>query len=300
MAPASPAIRVEPVAGTIGAELHGVDLSRPIDSAVFERIHAALLEHLVIMLPGQKPLAPRHLRAFAQRFGVLDTDPFVFPFKIPPVDGYPEIYSNIKEADDTGLNIGGYWHADVTYRAKPHKASVLYAREVPACGGDTLFANQYLAYETLPEALQRRLETMQAVHSSAMPHGQSAARFASVDREHAPTEDDRSFAASGQYVDEVEVVENVHPVVRRHPVTGRKLLYVNRGFTSHFVDMTPAESLPLLEDLWAHASRLELTCRFRWAPHAVLVWDNCATQHYALNDYYGQRRHMMRISIHED
>ncbi len=294
------AIEVKPVAGTIGAELLGIDLGRPMRDVDFDRIHAALLEHLVIMLPGQGPLSPQQLRAFAERFGALDTDPFVFPFKIPSIEGFPEIYSNIKEADNTGINIGGYWHADVTYRRKPHKASVLYAMDVPAYGGDTMFANQYLAYETLPGDLKQRVETLQAVHSSAMPHGQSAARFASVDRDHAPAGEERNFETSNAYVDDVEVIENVHPVVRRHPLTGRKLLYVNRGFTSHFVGMTPAESLPLLEALWAHASRLELTCRFRWTPHAVVVWDNCATQHYALNDYYGHRRHMLRISVHED
>ncbi len=300
MAPANKTIQVKPVAGSIGAELFGVDLTRPMSAEDFDQVQAALLEHLVIMLPGQQPLTPDQLRNFAERFGALDTDPFVFPFRIPPIDGFPEIYSNIKEADNTGINIGGYWHADVTYRRKPHKASVLYAREVPPYGGDTMFANQYLAYETLPAEMKQRVENLQAVHSSAMPHGQSAARFASVDRKHAPTREERNFETSDEYVDDVEVIENIHPVVRRHPVTDRKLLYVNRGFTSHFVGMTPTESLPLLEQLWTHASRLELTCRFRWAPHAVVVWDNCATQHYALNDYYGHRRHMLRISIHED
>ncbi len=296
----APAIEVKPVAGTIGAEVVGVDLTRSLDGELFDEIRQALLDHLVIMLPGQKPLSPRQLRAFAEGFGTLDTDPFVYPFRIPPIEGFPEIYSNIKEADNTGINIGGYWHADVTYRRKPHKASVLYAKEVPACGGDTMFANQYLAYETLPGDLKQRVENLQAVHSSAMPHGQSAARFASVDRHHAPAGEDRNFETSNAYVDDVEVIENIHPVVRRHPLTGRKLLYVNRGFTSHFVGMTVDESLPLLEALWAHACRLELTCRFRWTAHAVVVWDNCATQHYALNDYYGHRRHMLRISVHED
>ena len=300
MATATNRIEIKPVAGTIGAEVLGVDLTRPIETALFDQTHAALLEHLVILLPQQKSLSPHHLRAFAEHFGDLDTDPFVYPFKIPPIEGFPEIYSNIKEADNTGINIGGYWHADVTYRRKPHKASVLYAKEVPDYGGDTMFANQYLAYETLPGELRERLDNMQAVHSSAMPHGQATARFASVDREHAPASEARRFENSDQYISAIEIIENTHPVVRKHPVTGRKLLYVNRGFTSHFVGMTPAESLPLLEDLWAHASRPELTCRFRWTPHAVVVWDNCATQHYALNDYYGQRRHMQRISIHED
>ena len=294
------AIHVRPIAGSIGAEIHGVDLAGEISALQFEEILRAFVEHLVIFFPDQQPLRPDQLRAFAKRFGVLDRDPFVFPFKIPSIEGFPEVYTNIKEADNGGVNIGGYWHADVTYRAKPHKASVLYAVEVPECGGDTQFSNQYLAYETLSDTLKAELETMHAVHSSAMPHGQTAPRFASVSRDHAPSDQDSRFEQSGLDVVDVDVIENIHPVVRKHPVTGRKLLYVNRGFTSHFVGRTIEDSLPLLEELWTHACRAEFTCRYRWTPSSVAVWDNCATQHYAINDYYGKRRHMQRISIHED
>lgn len=293
-------IEIRPIAGSIGAEIHGVDLTREIDQSQFDLIHDAFLDHLVVFLPQDKALTPGHLTEFARHFGSLDEDPFVYPFKIPAIEGYPEIYSNIKEAENTGVNIGGYWHADVTYRKKPHKASVIYAKDVPEFGGDTMFANQYLAYETLPENMKAKLLGMEAVHSSAMPHGQTAARFASVDRNHAPSEEATRFEATGLEIPDVEVVENTHPVIRTHPQTGRKLLYVNRGFTSHFVGMSQAESLPLLEDLWAHATRAELTCRYRWTMNAVAVWDNCAAQHYAINDYYGCRRHMQRVSIHED
>jgi taurine dioxygenase len=295
-----PGIEIRPIAGCIGAEVLGVDLTAEISQEQFELIHQAFLEYLVIFLPQDKVLTPAHLTAFARHFGELDDDPFVFPFKIPAIEGYPEIYSNIKTAENTGINIGGYWHADVTYRKKPHRASVIYAREVPEYGGDTMFANQYLAYDTLPDEIKQEIRAMEAVHSSAMPHGQSAARFASVDRNHAPAKQDSQFEKSGLEIAVVEVIENTHPVVRRHPQTGRKLLYVNRGFTSHFVGMSPQESLPLLEALWAHASRAELTCRYRWTQNAVAVWDNCATHHYAINDYYGQHRHMQRVSIHED
>ena len=292
--------QVNPISGTIGAEIIGVDLTKPLGESRFEEIYRAFLEHLVIFIPGQKPLSIDHLKRFAEYFGELDYDPFVFPFKIPVIKEHPEVYENIKEASNEGINIGGYWHADVTYREKPHMASVIYARDVPAYGGDTMFANQYLAYETLPESLKGKLLTMEAVHSSAMPHGQSAARFASIGRNHAPREDAREFETTGQEIARVDPVETTHPVIRTHPKTGRRLLYLNRGFTSHFVGMSPEESLPLLEELWAHASRAEFTCRYRWTPHAVGVWDNCATQHYAINDYFGERRHMQRISIHED
>ena len=290
---------VKPIAGTIGAEIYGVDLTQPLNKDLFNAINEIFLEYLVIFFPEQKPLSKDQLKIFAKNFGELDTDPFVYPFKIPFSDGYPEVYENIKKADNKGINIGGYWHTDVTYRSKPHAASVNYAKDVPEYGGDTMFANQYLAYDTLPSSLKDKIETMEAVHSSAMPHGQTAARFASIDRSHAPTEDDRLYEKTGQEVADVEVIENIHPVVRVHPQTGRKLLYLNRGFTSHFVGMTPKESLPLLEQLWTHASRAEFTCRYRWSQHTVGVWDNCATQHYAINDYYGKRRHMQRISIHE-
>ena len=291
---------IKPIAGSIGAEILGVDLTQALAPKEFEEIYRAFLEYLVIFIPKQTALTPGNLRALAKHFGEVDAEPFVFPYKVPSIEGYPEIYNNIKDADNKGVNIGGYWHADVTYRQKPHKASVLYAKEVPEIGGDTMFANQYLAFETLPAELQEKLQNMEAVHSSAMPHGQENARFASVARNHAPSKEDRTFDVSGDVVEAVEVIENTHPVVRVHPITGRKVLYVNRGFTSHFVGMTQKESLPLLEELWAHASRAEFTCRYRWTPNTVAVWDNCATHHYAINDYFGQRRHMQRIAIHED
>ncbi len=293
-------IKVKPIAGAIGAEIYGVDLTQPLSNGLFGAIYDAFLKHLVIFLPQQKALSMDHLKAFAENFGALDSEPFVFPFKIPFTDGYPEVYENIKEASNEGINIGGYWHADVTYRKKPHMASVNYAKDVPEYGGDTMFANQYLAFETLPQSMKQKLLSMEAVHSSAMPHGQTAARFASIGRNHAPSDDDRAFEKSGQEIAQVDAVENIHPVIRTHPKTGRRLLYLNRGFTSHFVGMTPNESLSLLEELWAHASRAEFTCRYRWTQHAIGVWDNCATQHYAINDYFGERRHMQRVSIHED
>ncbi|MEM7292928.1 MAG: TauD/TfdA family dioxygenase, partial [Pseudomonadota bacterium] len=247
----------------------------------------------------QGTLSAAQLGAFAQCFGPLDKAPFVYPFTLPTVDGHPEIFNNIKEASDGGINIGGFWHADVTYREKPHMASIFYALDVPDFGGDTMFANQYLAYETLPTELQKKLEGMSAVHSSEMPHGKASARFGSVARDRAPNSKDREYLQSKREVADVEAEEHIHPVVRKHPITGRKLLYVNRGFTSHFVGMSVEESLPLLEELWTHSGRAEFTCRYRWKPHTVCVADNCATQHYAINDYYGQRRHMWRVSVHE-
>lgn len=293
-------LEIRPLAGSIGAEIFGVDLSRPMSDDAFEAIHSAFLEYLVIFLPGQKPLGPDQLRAFAGHFGEIDTAPFVHPFKTPSLEGYPEIFNLIKEATNRSINFGGFWHADVTYREKPHLAAVLYAKETPTFGGDTMFANQYLAYETLTDGMKKMLSSMRTIHSSAMPHGKENARFGSVAKDHAPTEQDMNFEATGLETTKVDVVETAHPVVRTHPETGRKFLYINRAFTSRFEGMTIEESLPLLENLWAHCARPEFTCRYRWSPNTVGVWDNRATQHYAINDYYGQRRHMQRIAIHEN
>ena len=292
---------VRPIAGSIGAEIHGLDLSSPLSAEVFDQIHAAFLDHLVLFFPHQSPLTPANLSAFASRFGEVDKAPFVYPFKVPSEPGFPEVYNNIKEAGSRTTNIGGFWHADVTYRVRPHLCSVLYAKDVPTFGGDTMFANQYLAYETLPDDVKERVSKMKAVHSSTMIHGQSAPRIASVSRDHIPNAGDESIETHKDHVikGEPNVVENLHPVVRVHPDTGRKLLYVNRGFTSRFDSMSVDDSLPLLEYLWHHATRAEFTCRYRWRPHDVTVWDNRAVHHYAINDYFGHARHMQRIAVHE-
>ena len=297
--PARRRIRVNPIAGAIGAEIEGLDLSTPPGDEVFAVVHRALLDYLVIFLTGLAPLEPSQLTAFAALFGDIDREPFVHPFRTPPVEGHPEVFSIIKEASHRSFNIGGFWHTDVTYRERPHLCSVIYARETPAFGGDTMFANQYLAWETLNDAMKKRLDGMRAIHSSAMPHGGQGPRFAAVARHHAPDEADHLMEAGDLEVTTVEVVETSHPVVRRHPETGRKALYVNRGFTSRFEGMTESESLPLLEDLWNHAVRPEFTCRYRWSNHVVGIWDNRVVQHYAVNDYFGQRRHMQRVSVHE-
>jgi taurine dioxygenase len=290
---------IRPIAGAIGAEIYGVDLSKPMSDDLFRAVYNAFLEYLVIFFPEQNPLEPDHLKAFAGRFGEIDVAPFAHPFKMPSLDGYPEIFNLIKEALNASINIGGFWHADVTYRERPHLAAVLYAKETPSFGGDTMFSNQYLAYETLPDEMKKRLLKMRAIHASDMPHGQEDARFGAVTKDHAPSDEDRNFNKADMDTAKVDVIENAHPVVRTHPETGRKFLYVNRAFTSRFEGMTIEESLPLLEKLWTHSAQLEFTCRFRWSPNAVAVWDNRATQHYAINDYYGQRRHMQRIAIHE-
>ena len=293
-------IEVVPIAGALGAELYGVDLSQPPDEVPFAAIHQAFLDHLVIFLPGQR-ITPEVHRDFAALFGEIDNAPFAGPFRPPPVEGHPEIYNMIKEADDRTINVGGLWHADVTHRERPHLGAVIHAIETPTVGGDTLYANQDLAYEALSEGMREMLDGLSAVHSSAMPYGRGAARSGAVARDHAPREADSPlWPDADNYTEGGAVVETTHPVVRTHPETGRKSLFVNRGFTSRFADMTEQESAGLLEFLWDHTIRPEFTARYRWQSGTLGVWDNRCTLHYALNDYYGQRRHMHRISINGD
>jgi taurine dioxygenase len=296
---AQPTMDVRPIAGTIGAEIHGIDLSKAMSEDEFAAVHQVFLEYLVIFLPDQAAIDPDRLKDFAGRFGDIDMAPFAHPLKMPLIEGHPEILNLVTEATNRAVNNGGFWHSDVTYRERPNLGSVIYAKETPPFGGDTMFANQYLAYETLTDGMKEMLAPMRAIHSSAMPHGQENARFGAVAKDHAPSEADRTFAATGREHTKVEIVETAHPVVRSHPDTGRKSLYVNRAFTSHFEGMTIEESLPLLEILWAHGARPEFTCRYRWSPDTIGVWDNRATLHYAINDYHGHRRYMQRISIHE-
>ena len=293
-------IEVHPISCALGAEVRGVDLSQPLDDSTFAVVHRAFLDHLVIFLPGQR-LTPAQHTAFAARFGEVDRAPFVFPFKPPAVSGHPEILNVVKEANDTAVNFGGLWHADVTHRERPHLGSMIYALEAPAHGGDTMFANQYLAHDTLSPGMRRMLAGLRTVHNNAMSYGGESARFGAVSRTQVPHPEDRSYEASVHEIAErPPLEENEHPVVRTHPDTGRKCLFVNLGFTTRFVDMTEEESRSLLEFLWNHAVRPEFTCRYRWANGTLGIWDNRCTQHYALNDYYGQRRHMHRIAIHGD
>ena len=296
--PSAGDVRIEPLSGALGAELRGIDIATPLDESCFAAIRRALLDYLVIFFPDQD-LRPDQQRDFAARFGEVDEEPFVYPLRMPALEGHPEVYQIVKEPRDRSLNLGGFWHADVTYRERPNLGSVVYIKEAPTHGGDTLFSNQYLAYETLSEGMKEMLEDLRAVHTSTMPYGGETARFPALARKHAPRPEDRTFNASTHARATTDVIEHEHPVVRRHPESGRPSLYVNRAFTSHFSGMSREESRPLLEFLWRHGERPEFTCRYRWRRNCLGIWDNRCVLHFALNDYYGQRRVMHRISIHE-
>jgi len=264
------------VGGTIGAEIRGVDLAHDLPEQTVAAIRQALLDHLVVFFRGQD-LTPARYRDFAARIGT----PIDYPF-VPGIEGFPEITPVLKRPDQT-INFGGVWHSDTTYLAEPPMATLLLARELPARGGDTEFANQYLAYETLSDGMKSVLSGLRGVARSDKA-------------EASRTREDRTKKSGIA----AEVLTAEHPVVRTHPETGRRALYVNIAHTAHFAGMTEEESLPLLRFLWAHQTRPEFTCRFTWSPGALALWDNRCAQHNAINDYQGQTRLMHRITLAGD
>jgi taurine dioxygenase len=264
--------------GALGAEIEGVDLSTEFGDALVAELRRALLDHLVIFFRNQD-LTPAQFLAFARRFGTVAEYPFV-----TGLPDYPEVIE-VKKLEHERVNFGGIWHSDTTYLEEPPMGSMLLARQVPLTGGDTLFANMYLAYETLSSGMRQLLERLSAVSSSAK---------ADVSR----TREDRVATSPKQAAQ--KAYEAKHPVVRTHPETGRKALYINKAHTVRFADMTEEESAPLLGFLFDHQVRPEFTCRFRWERGSIAFWDNRATQHNPINDYHGQRRTMHRITIAGD
>ena len=271
-------ISVQPVTGALGAEISGVDLAKDLSDDTVAAIRRAWLQHLVIFFRDQD-LSPAEFLAFARRFG----EPVEYPF-VKGLDEFPEIIPVLK-LEHERVNFGGIWHSDTAYLDVPPMASMLVAREVPVAGGDTLFANMYLAYEWLSAGMKRVLDGLVAVNSSSN---------ADVSR----TREDR-MKDSGRTEAREEYVAT-HPVVRVHPETGRRALYVNVAHTVRFEGMTHEESAPLLEYLYRHQVRPEFTCRFRWRPGSLAFWDNRCAQHNAINDYQGHRRLLHRITLGGD
>jgi alpha-ketoglutarate-dependent taurine dioxygenase len=273
-----PQLQITRTAGALGAEISGVDLAAELDDGTVRAIRQALLDHLVIFFRGQE-LPPDRFLAFAKRFGT----PSEYPL-IKGIDGYPDIIKVAKLEHET-VNFGGIWHSDTSYLERPSMATLLVAREVPPFGGDTLFANMYLAYESLSEGLRRVLDGLNAVNSSAKA---DTTRTREDRIKSDPTPQSRS-----EFLSE-------HPVVRTHPETGRKALYVNIAHTVRFAGMTEEESAPLLQYLFRHQTRPEFTCRFSWRVGSLAFWDNRAAQHNPVNDYHGFRRVMHRITLAGD
>jgi taurine dioxygenase len=271
-------MKIEPLAGALGAEIRGVDLTRLTDGG-WEQVQQAFLRYSVLVIRDQR-LEPVDLMEVGARFG----EPCPYPF-VSGIDGFPFIFEVVKEESET-VNFGGNWHSDTTYLQKPPLGTLLYAVETPSHGGDTLFASTARAYEALSDGMKSLLQGLVGVNSAGLKHSGgrhqlhktiSSMKLHDID-------------AGSQY-------EAEHPVVRTHPETGRKALYVSRSHTIRFRDMSEEESRPLVDFLQAHQIRPEFTCRVRWSPGTLTVWDNRCTQHNAINDYQGQRRRMRRLTV---
>ncbi|MDP6436693.1 MAG: TauD/TfdA family dioxygenase [Gammaproteobacteria bacterium] len=271
-------IEVRPVSGNLGAEIHGVDLREPLSDSVFEEVHQALLEYLVIFFRDQD-ITPDQQKDFGRRFGELHIHPY-----IPNLEGHPEIIAlRSKETGPAEMSYqSNQWHTDLTYIQEPPMAAILFGEHVPPAGGDTMFLNLYKSYEMLSPKMQAFVEDLTAVHdiTASMP-----ADF--MEQPSAP----KQLENLHKKTPPVE-----HPIVCTHPETGRKYLYVNRNFTSYIKDLSRTESDTLLEFLYVHLAQPEFVCRFNWETHSVAFWDNRCTQHFAVNDYYSLRV-MHRVTV---
>ncbi len=265
-------IQIEKLTPHIGGEIHGVDLSQPLDERTFKEIHDALIEHQVIFFRDQI-LTPEQHKAFGRLFGELH----VHPAAPSLLEGHPEIL--VIHADETSKHVAGEeWHSDVSCDPEPPLGSILYMHELPPVGGDTLFASMYAAYDALSDLMKRLLEGFTALHQGEHVY---RGRYGVNDE--------------GKTFPKAE-----HPVIRTHPVSGRKALFVNRGFTTRIVQLKRPESDALLQFLYRHVETPEFHCRFRWHRHSIAFWDNRCVQHHAMWDYYPQRRHGHRVTIKGD
>jgi taurine dioxygenase len=260
--------------GGCGAEVLGVDL-KAMSGADLRTVRQAFADHGVIFFRDQSLREDDHI-ALAERFGAIDVNKF-----FPHIEGYPMIAAVRKEREQK-TNIGGGWHTDHSYDQVPAMGSILVARALPPAGGDTMFANMYAAYDALDDETKAQIADLKAVHSNAHVFG-SKAYYDNPER--------------SEFANDAAVSKAVHPVVITHPLSGRKSLYVNPGFTTRFDGMSPEESRPLLHKLFAHAMQPEFGCRFVWRPGSIAFWDNRATWHFALNDYHGEERLMHRVTI---
>lgn len=263
------------IAGALGARLTGLDLTQPISADLAAQLRAAWLEHGVIFLPNQ-PLSPAQFLAFARAFG----EPVEYPF-VKGIEGFPEIIE-IKKLEHERVNFGGVWHSDTTYLEVPPMGTMLLSKQIPPYGGDTMFASQVAAYEALSPTMKRLLEGLKGISNSAK---------ADVSK----TREDR-LRTDGKDEAPKDYVAH-HPVVRTHPETGAKALYVNIAHTVGIEGLTEAESAPLLQFLFEHQVKPEFTCRWTWSPDCIAFWDNRCVMHNPVNDYHGFRRVMHRITL---
>ncbi len=271
---------IRPITGALGADVYGADLGKAPDDELLNAVKQLLAEYLVVVFRDQK-LNIEQFEQFARRLGSYGETPF-----ITPLQGHPNVVSVVREADEAGELFGGAWHSDWSFQSRPPSYTLLYAKEVPACGGDTVFTNQYLAFEMLSPGMQGLLTGLKAVHSAAPSYGPQGT-FGQPDP-------NRSMAIRGG---EEAMQTRLHPLVRTHPDTNRKLLFINEVYTVGIENMTAAESKAILDPLLRHCKQIFFTCRVRWTPGAVTIWDNRCTQHHAIDDHAGRRREMYRITI---
>ena len=271
-------ITVKPIASALGAEIEGVNLADELSDASIGEIRQALLDHCVIFFRDQDFDVAQH-KHLARRFGEI----FVHP-NFNTGDHDPEVVTIVRKPDDTRI-VGEEWHTDTTMMAAPPMGAILYALEVPPFGGDTLFANQYLAYDALSDGMKTLLAGLMCFHSDRKVAGPNSPA-AQAKRSTAVRDDDQW-----------RETRNLHPVVRSHPETGRKCLFVNHSYSIGFEGMSEDESKPLLDYLMEWGHRPEFTCRFRWGKGSVAFWDNRCVKHLALNDVQDHDRIMRRVQI---
>ena len=271
-------MNIEPLSPSLGCIIHGLNLSQPLTEVLLAELRAVWLDRKVIVLRDQSLSSDQYL-AFAQQLGTPD----IYPL-LKGLDGFPEITPILKKETET-VNFGGVWHSDTTYQPCPPMATMLYALELPPLGGDTLFANQVQAYENLSDGLK---DTMAKLNVVCRPD-KATAMATRADR----------IAEQGRDTCEDSLI-GIHPVVRTHPETMKKSLYVNQAHSCHFEGWSIAESEGLLNFLYAHQIKEEFQCRHIWQQGDLAIWDNRCTLHYPVNDYHGHRRLLHRITLKGD
>ena len=269
-------ISISRMSGALGVELGNIDLSQPHDPEQLNEVRDALYEWGVIILRRQNITSEQYL-TFARHFG--DILPYPLVMGLPD---YPDIVPVLKKEDER-VNFGGIWHSDTTYLERPPMGSMLLAKELPPQGGDTIWSNMIMAYETLSDGMKAMLDGLIAINSAKKG---SAAATREDSRKDGGAKNNSGMATTAE-----------HPVIRTHPVTGRKSLYVNFGHTTHFKGMSEAESTPILEYLFKHQIRPEFSCQLHWEIGTLAFWDNRITQHLPINDYHGYRRLLHRITL---
>lgn len=272
---------VTPAAGAMGAYVDGIDVRRP-DADTIDEIRHLLHDHKAIMLRGQSPdLSVAEYVAFGRSFGTLAVDPYVAPV-FPDV---PEVMGLIRKADETGFNFGGDWHSDGSYLERPGGLTILWGKDVPPYGGDTLFTNLELAWNTLSPAFREMLDGRRCLHAATGPGDKVA------------TTKKGDYGSVNFGTDDARRIEHFHPIRRTHPDTGRSSLFVNQAYSVQIEGCTEDESAGILRFLFDWAASPALTARLRWEPGTILLWDNRNTAHYAIGDYGGFRREMYRLAI---